>query len=126
MKRNAFFQLIHKKDGVYLKSYPAIDGGLEITIDDVLFYLEKKRIQNVLIDDIKKFVEKAVEETNAEQRILRESILPENEYPVITMDSERKMAKVRLYPPSSQGKKITVAELKDYIQQQGVHYGIIE
>ncbi len=126
MKRNAFFQLVHKKDGVYLKSYPAVDGGLEITIDDVLCYLEKKKIQNILIDDIKKFVEKAVEETNAEQRILRESILPENEYPIITMDSERKLAKVRLYPPSSQGSRITVAELKDLIQQQGVRYGIID
>ena len=126
MKRNAFFQLIHKKDGVYLKSYPAINGGLQITIDDVLFYLDKKKIQNYLIDDIKKFVEVAVEETNAEQRILREGILPENEYPVVTIDSERKMAKVRLYPPSSQGNRITVSELKDYIQQQGVRYGIIE
>ncbi len=126
MKRNAFFQLIHKKDGVYLKSYPAVNGGLALTMDDVLCYLEKKRIQNILIDDIKKFVEKSVEETNAEQKILKESILPENEYPLVTMDPDRKMAKVRLYPPSSQGSRITVAELKDLIQQQGVRHGIIE
>ena len=88
MKRNAFFQLIHKPDGVYLKSYPPVDGGVPLAMDDVLRYLEKKKIQNVLIDTVKQFVEKASEETNAEQKILSEQILPENEYVLITMDND--------------------------------------
>lgn len=39
MKRNAFFQLVHRNDGVYLKSYPAVDGGLPLKNDDILTYL---------------------------------------------------------------------------------------
>lgn len=126
MKRNAFFQLVHKMDGVYLKSYPPVDGGDGLSVDDILRYLAKKRIQNVSIEDIKRFVEKAAKETNAEQKILREDIFPENEYPLITVDSEKKLAKIRLYPPSSKGLRLTVEELKELLEQKGVRSGILE
>ena len=41
MKRNAFFQLVQKQDGVYLKSYPALEGGAPLSVDDILYYLEQ-------------------------------------------------------------------------------------
>ena len=44
MKRNAFFQLIHKEDGTYLKAYPAVDGGMPLKSDDILTYLAKNNI----------------------------------------------------------------------------------
>lgn len=126
MKRNAFFQLIHKPDGVYLKSYPPVDGGAPLAMDDVLRYLEKKKIQNVLIDTVKQFVEKASEETNAEQKILSEQILPENEYVLITMDNDKKLAKIRMYPPSNKGSRLTLGDIKELLAQQGVRSGILE
>ena len=54
MKRNAFFQLIHRNGKMYLKSYPAINGGRTLHIEDVIFYLDKKKINDVAVDDIKK------------------------------------------------------------------------
>lgn len=126
MKRNAFFQLIHKEDGVYLKSYPPVDGGSALTAEDVLQYLDRKRIQDVLVDDITQFVEKAGKEKNAEHKILPKDILPENEYPIVTIDRSRKVAKVRLYPPSNKGSRLSLEELKDLIEQQGVVHGLIE
>ena len=126
MKRNAFFQLIHKEDGTYLKSYPPVNGGAPLSSEDVLAYLDKKKIQDVLIEDIIVFVEKAAREKNAEQKILSGTILPEKEFPVITIDREKKLAKVRLYPPSSKGGRLSLQELKALVEQQGIRSGMIE
>ncbi len=129
MKRNAFFQLVNKPDGVYIKSYPAVDGGAPLKTDDILFYLEKKKIQDVLINDISKFVSDTIEQKeqkNLELKISSSPILPEKEYPVVTIDPERRLAKVRLYAPSNQGSRLSLAELKNLIEQQGVHHGLIE
>ena len=59
MKRNAFFQLVHKEDGIFLKSYPAVDGGEPLKADDVLSYLVAKKWNDVPTEQIKVFVEKA-------------------------------------------------------------------
>ncbi len=129
MKRNAFFQLVNKPDGVYIKSYPAVDGGAPLKTDDILFYLEKKKLQDVLINDISKFVSDTIEQKeqkNLELKISSSPILPEKEYPVVTIDPERRLAKVRLYAPSNQGSRLSLAELKNLIEQQGVHHGLIE
>lgn len=126
MKRNAFFQLVQKQDGVYLKSYPALEGGAPLSVDDILGYLEQKKIMDVRIDDITFFVQEAAEIVNAEKRILIGKILPENEYPVITIDPQKQFAKIRLYPPSNGGKRLSTEELLDRIRQNGVQYGILE
>lgn len=126
MKRNAFFQIIHKENGVYLRSYPPIDGGAPLSADDILRYLEKKMIQDVSLDDIVKFVDKSAKAKNAEHKILPGSILPENEYPVVTIDHKKRMAKVRLYPPSSKGSRLSMKDFKALIEQQGVRNGIIQ
>ncbi len=126
MKRNAFFQLVHKDDGVYLKSYPALDGGNPLSPEDILLYLDKKKIQDVSTEDVVEFVGKAAEKKNAEHRILRGKILPENEYPLVTIDKEKRMAKLRIYPPSSDGKRLSVKDMKELIKQQGVQHGLID
>lgn len=43
MRRNAFFQIIQKKDGMYLKSYPEVEGGKKLTMEDILDYIDKKK-----------------------------------------------------------------------------------
>ena len=59
MKRNAFFQLVHRKDGIYLKSYPAVEGGLPLKNDDILTYLVKKQYNDIDLSIIKEFVDTA-------------------------------------------------------------------
>ncbi|HBI61392.1 MAG TPA: hypothetical protein DDY31_09300, partial [Lachnospiraceae bacterium] len=98
MKRNAFFQLVHKEDGIYLKSYPAVDGGAPLKAEDVLSYLVAKKWNDVPAEQIKDFVEKAAKQKNAEVQISKKSAIPENEYAVITVDPNRLYAKLRLYP----------------------------
>lgn len=126
MKRNAFFQLIHKEDGTYLKAYPAVDGGMPLKSDDILTYLAKKQYSDIDVSVIKKFVEAAAEEPNAIMKITGEKKLPENEYALITIDVQRYMAKLRLFPPSNEGKRLDLKDLANLVEQNGIKYGIIE
>lgn len=126
MKRNAFFQLVHKEDGVYLKSYPPANGGEPIKIQDVIDYLDLKRFDDIDLADIKNFVEAASKEVNAMVRIIPKDIIPEKETVVITIDPKRLYAKIRLYPNSSKGARLTFQEVKMLLQQKNVVYGIID
>lgn len=126
MRRNAFFQLIHKKNGMYLKSYPAVDGGKELQIDEILNYLGEKKYDNVSMNVVKTFVEEASKKKNAEVRISSENALPEKEYATISLDPDRRFAKIRLYPNSSEGTRLTPEEIVDLLEQNGVCHGIIK
>ena len=126
MKRNAFFQLVHRKDGIYLKSYPAVDGGMPLKNDDILTYLVKKQYNDIDLSIIKEFVDAAAKEANACVKVIDGTRLPENEYALITTCEDRRMAKLRLYPPSNEGRRTSKADLIDLIKQNGIKYGIIE
>ncbi len=125
MKRNAFFQLIHKKDGMYLKSYPAIEGGEPLKADDILAYLSAKKFSDVTVDIIKHFVEESLKQKNIEIPIGVKSAIPENEYVVITVDPKRLYAKMRIYPNSNLGERTTVENILSLLEQNGVMHGIL-
>lgn len=123
MKRNAFFQLVQKKDGTYIKSYPATDGGDSLKTDDILSYLNSKKY-DVTVESLKKFVEDAGKKTNAEMRLSVKSTLPEKESVVITIDPKGLYAKIRMYPNSNLGSRLSVTDILMLLEQQGVKYGI--
>lgn len=124
MKRNAFFQMIHKKDGMYLKSYPAVDGGEPLQVDDIMGYLKAKNYENIMAETIRTFVEEAEKKKNAEVKITSRDMLPENEYVVITVDPRKYYAKIRLYPNSSLGERTSVGDILMLLEQNGVKHGI--
>ena len=53
MRRNAFFQIIQKKDGMYLKSYPEVEGGKKLTMEDILDYIDKKNLRDIETGNVK-------------------------------------------------------------------------
>lgn len=125
MKRNAFFQLVHKSDGMYLKSYPALEGGDSLKAEDIMSYLTAKKFENVTVETIKKFIEEAGKVKNAEIRISVKTAIPENEFAVITIDPMRLYAKIRLYPNSSLGSRLTVSDILMLLEQHGIKHGIL-
>ncbi len=127
MKRNAYFQMIHETDGIYLQSFPAVDGGASLQAEDILSYLEQKSFGNVDVSDIKKFVEEAQTEEHARVLVSRNrNQLPEKETAVITLDKHAWLAKIRLYPPSSKGSRLTLDELYSLLEQYGIKHGILD
>lgn len=126
MKRNAFFQLVHRADGIYLKSYPAVNGGMSLNSGDILTYLDKKKYNEIDISLIKQFVDIAIREQNALVKIIDGTKPPENEYAIITADQDGYMAKLRLYPPSNEGRRLQLEDLLNLAKQNGIKSGIIE
>ena len=127
MKRNAFFQLIQKDDGMYLKAYPEVDGGEKLIVEDVLNYIDKKNLRDVDSGIVKYFVDEANSgKKDVLVKILEGKQIPEKEFVIVSTDKKGYMAKIRLYPPSDKGARLSVSELKNLIGQSGVKYGIIE
>lgn len=126
MKRNAFFQLVHKEDGVYLKAYPAAEGGMPLQTQDILNYLDQKKYLEINAAEIREFAENPEKQEHELLRVASGKILPENEYAVITIDPKGYMAKIRLYPPSSEGKRLSVENICDLLAQRGIQHGIIK
>lgn len=128
MKRNAFFQLVQKVDGLYLKSYPEVDGGEKLTIEDIFEYMDKKGIKDANSGEIRRFVEEAnlSADGNVEVKIMEGEHLPEKEFAIISVDGKGLLAKIRLYPPSDKGARLSVSELKNLIQQRGINFGLLD
>ena len=127
MKRNAFFQLIQKDDGMYLKAYPEVDGGEKLSIDDILSYFENRKLKDIDSGTIKKFVEEAGSgKKDVLVKVLDGENIPEKECAIISVDKKGYLAKIRLYPPSDKGARLTAGELKNLIEQKGIKYGYIE
>lgn len=127
MKRNAFFQLIQKDDGMYLKAYPEVDGGEKLSVEDVLNYLDKKNLKDVDSGIVKYFVEDAnSDKKDVLVKVLEGKQIPEKEFGLVSIDKKGYLAKIRLYPPSDKGARLSTSELKNLIEQNGVKYGIIE
>ena len=42
--KNSYFSLNIEENGIYIKYYPAVDGGEELSIDDVTNYLARNNI----------------------------------------------------------------------------------
>ena len=127
MKRNAFFQLIQKDDGMYLKAYPEVDGGEKLSVEDVLNYLDKKNLKDVDSGIVKYFVEDANSgKKDVLVKVLEGKQIPEKEFGLVSIDKKGYLAKIRLYPPADKGARLSTSELKNLIEQNGVKYGIIE
>jgi uncharacterized protein (DUF342 family) len=125
MKRNAFFQLVHKEDGTYLKSYPAVDGGLPLNEKDIRYYFDLKKID---IDNsyIKRFVQEAANEDNYLLKFTSKQLMEENGTVIVTISPDRRLAKIRMYPPSSKGRRLSFEDVMDRIGQAGIRSGILE
>ena len=95
MKRNAYFRLIHKADGIFLQSFASQEGGKELSVDDVTWYLDQKKYaENVSSVEVQDFVQRSV----IGQTLLKVSdnseALPENEMVRITIDPHSYLAKI--------------------------------
>ncbi len=124
MYKNGFFQMATKNDGIYVKIFPAINGGEPLQFDEVSRYLTSKRVMDY---DIKKLHDGIMHATKPiEIKISNELKLPESESVRIEITPDKMKAIGRFYPPSSGGSKITKEEIIADLTRSGVKYGILE
>lgn len=123
--KHGFFQLSEKEDGVYLRIYPPAAGGRAIVMDDVLFYLKQKRIEDFDIAALRNAIMDAHSPVEYKLNGQRKDY-SEDEYLKVMISQDRKMAVGRFYPPSPKGKLMTRGEILSDLEMAGVKYGIVE
>lgn len=122
--RNAYFQLIIKDDGTYLKLYDAEPGGKGLVYDDISSYLVDKRIYEYDKISLGKAIVNLKGE--AEVKLTSAVLLPQDEYMRIIIDENKMYAACRFYAPSNEGKLLTREDIVGGLMQAGVKYGIDE
>lgn len=126
MKRNGYFQLIHKDNNIFLRGVPGVDGGEALQMQDILNYIDAKKYENVDLVRINEFVDKVNAQAQPDEYLLfGKDILPENEYLKITVEPNGLYAKGRFYAPSSQGNLLKKEDIIALLAQAGITYGII-
>ena len=123
--KNGLFQLIHKEDGTYLKLYPPVTGGAPVDINDIMFYLDRIKLDEIDLRELKQVVDN-LENTPVEYKITENTVYPENEYLRLTINRDKTKVIARFYPPSNKGKLISRQEILSDLEHNGVRHGILE
>lgn len=123
--KNGFFQLLHKDDGTYLKFFPPVLGGMDIDVNDVIYYLHHIKLEEFDAKELKRAIEN-VKDRPAEYKISQEMVYQENEYMKLDINPSKTKAIARFYPPSNNGKLMTRQEIMSDLEHKGVCHGILE
>mgnify|MGYP000518632527 CR=1 FL=1 len=121
---NAYFQLVIKDDGTYLKLFEEQSGGKGLIYDEISNYLAAKRIYEY--DKIS--LGRAIAHLNKEAEVkLTSAILnPQDEYMRVTVSEDKMYVTCRFYPPSNGGKLMTKEDIMSALHQAGIKHGIDE
>lgn len=123
--KNSYFQLDIRKDGTYLKLFPPLENGQHITYDEVSNYLVDKKVHNYDIKALGHAITIAHSQA-IDVKLLSIPILPEDEYLKIVISQDQLYAIGRFYPPSNEGKLMSVTEIQNSLKLAGVKYGIVQ
>lgn len=125
--RNAYFQLLTKNSGTYLKLYEAEPGGDALKYDEISNYLIDKRIYEY--DKIALGKGITTLKQVAEVMLTTTIVLPQDEYVKVEIDPDRMYAKCRFFPPSigtANGNLLTKEDIISALARAGVKYGVDE
>ncbi|MBR1441412.1 MAG: DUF342 domain-containing protein [Lachnospiraceae bacterium] len=123
-QKNGYFRLEQKPDGVYIRVFPAAEGGETLPVGIPKDYLDRRGITY----DIVKLNEVVMKGSQEEYAVLlcKGSIIPEREACDLTVSSDNMHAIVMLYPPMDGAESITVDELRNDLRMKAVTHGINE
>lgn len=123
VKSNAYFKIIYKDDMTYLKIFPAIGEGKNISYSEVSMYLEKHKISGIDNVMLNKMI---ITGKECEIKISDKKIIPESEDCLILISPDKMIARIRYYPPSDDGMIFSKKDILEELKRNGVVYGIDE
>ncbi len=121
---NGYFQVVRSKEGTSLRLFPEKGNGQKLDINDIMSYLDYQKIDDYQLVELNKEINNLTEEKVI--FISNHVGYPINEYMKITISNDRMEAKVRFYPPSNDGKRMDIDEMKGDLKALGIKYGIDE
>ena len=124
---NAYFQLVIRENGTYIKLFAAEAGGNPLIYDEISNYLIDRKIYE--FDKIALGRAMATLKNVAEVKLTPVVILSQDEYVKVEIDADRLYAKCRFYPPSIgniNGNLLTKEDIISALGRAGVKYGVDE
>lgn len=120
--RNSYFQLQFKENKVYLHVYPPVDGGEELQINEVIRYLDGKRLSSYNLKELNR----AVTDLENESDVLVGNWdgIEVNEMMDWNVSQDKMEAICRFYPPSKGGKKVDAQEIINDLVSARIKYGM--
>lgn len=121
--RNSYFRPVVEEDDFYLELFPAMEGGKGLDIKEVMSYLsgqghydyDMKKLNTAVMNGVQ---EKVYIGKNM-GRIYHEKV-------DISLSSDNMLVRCRFYPPSVDGKIITLEDIQNALQQKKIVYGVDE
>lgn len=120
---NSYFSLDISKMGVAMKYFPPKNGGERLDIDDVMSYLKKNNIDDFDVKVINNIISQDEEKTVT---ISNKETYSIDEYMEISIDDNIMSAKVRFYPPSNNGSRISSGEMLSDLKAYKIVFGVDE
>lgn len=121
--KNSYFSLNIEENGIYIKYYPAVDGGEELSIDDVTNYLARNNITEYNVKVINEVIKDNKERT---ELISISKTFNIDESVEIFVSPDNMYAVAKFYPPSNKGNRMNQAEIKTDLNMKKITYGIDE
>lgn len=120
--RTGYFQFDSRNDGLYIIVYPPQNGGRTANIDDVMYYLDKKKIEC----DTSKLAQavRAGSSTKTELKVSDEKVHQYSEFGDYRISADCMKVEAVFYPPFVGGGVLTSGEIIKDLQYLGVKHGI--
>lgn len=122
---NSYFRLVTTQMGTGLELIPAADGGQRLDINEVIAYLQLKRIKQY---DVKEIFQ-AIQMLKTEPVVVMLPVphrFPENEMFFLKVSEDRMTAVARFIPAGNGGSEMTKEEILADLKNKNIKYGIDE
>lgn len=117
------FELHTKSDGIYLRIQTSSDGLVGTILQDIIYTLERNRIYNYPLSQIKKALQFKNKET--EIKVSDPMDLPIMDEEInIEISSNKMYAAISFLPPQKGGKKIQSNQIQKALQEKGICFGM--
>lgn len=120
---NAYFQLVIREDGTWLKLFPAVDGGEKLNFSELTEYLESHRIP---YETKELYKLKDSQQREQMMRLCVQPMQPERESYNLSLDKDGLEAVVRFYAPAEGEELISKEEFMRDLQYRNIVHGIDE
>lgn len=121
--RNHYFKPVVKDEKLYLKFYPAQEGGKKLDIKEVILYLNSQGYDEY---DLKTLSQAVTSTEPAEVYIGSSMGNPFHEKVIISLSSDSMLVRCSFYPAAEGGRRITLEDVQDALVQEKIVHGIDE
>lgn len=118
MQVNAYFKLQMQPDGIYIVVFAAKEGGVPLNINEVVAYLDKYKYNAYDLKQLNQAVMGVTDGVRIRVADNKGDSVDEEMYIETSLD--KMFLNVRFYPPSNNGRPITMDEIMMILERMGV------